>query len=285
LIDVFFVTHINKFVKQNNLSKMSKKKYLGYKEEDFKQPYAKFFNEEVQPMPPDVALKKRKLSPSAIDSLQKIAQNLMQDGYLENEIGYTIEPNGEQRISVITKMPNVNPKMWDWWFGWHGCSDSRYKLWHPKAHVSAVWQDGKNDIAYIDRVSMIQEYIGTTLEKANIQFFNPEKLGFSKTYLADNEKVVAICARLGLTSFPLDFGYLVHQIRATNYGAEMRSRFFIGGEHIALRADNFITNGLSAILSKLYQLPEQQAIDLLTHCSEEMNHIATFLPSIYKENH
>lgn len=264
---------------------MPKTKYLGYREEDFKLPYAKFYDEKVQSMPEDVALKREKLPHGAIFSLKNIAQQLMQSGYLANEIGYTLEPNGEQRIAVLTKMPNVKPKMWDWWFGWHGCSDSRYKLWHPKAHVSAIWQDGKDDIAYIDRTSMIQEYIGTTLEKANIQFFNPEKLGFLKEYLIDNERVVVICARLGLTTLPLDFGYLIHQIRATEDGAEMRSRFFVGGEHIALRANNVVSNNFSKLLSKLYKLPEQQAIDLLTHCSEEMNHIAKFLPLIYKENH
>jgi hypothetical protein len=104
-------------------------------------------------------------------------------------------------------------------------------------------------------------------------------LGFDANDLTDETKVVFICARLGLTNFPLDFGYLVHQIRATENGAEMRSRFFVGGKHIALRNDNFLSRATSKLLQKVYQIPEQQAIDLLTHCSEEMNHLGKILPN------
>lgn len=263
---------------------MSREKYLGYQKADFELPYAKFFDKTVLPMPSEVAAQQQRLSSGSIPALSEIAHFLMQDGYAPTEIGYTLEKTGEQRIAVLTKMPNVTPPMWDWWFGWHGCSDSRYKLWHPKAHVSAAWQDGKNDLAYVGRTSQIQEYIGKKLEKANIQFLDPQVLGFSKTYLDRSDDAVVIVARLGLTAFPLNFGYLIHQIRKTADGAEMRSRFFVGGAHIALRAENFIAKKLWSVVAKIYRLPEQQAVDLLSHCSEEMNHIAKFLPQLYQEN-
>lgn len=230
---------------------MSKNKYLGYKEADFKTPYAKFYDDNVASKPDFVSIEMAKspLISGALPPLEK-ATDLLQNGYTKHEIGYTLEPDGEQRVAVLTTMPNVSPQMWSWWFAWHGCRDNRYKLWHPKAHVSAVWQDGKDDIAYIGRTSQIQEYIGKKLEKANIRFFSPTELGFDANDLTDETKVVFICARLGLTNFPLDFGYLVHQVRAVEGGAEMRSRFFIGGKHIALRYDNFIAKGMSKILQK-----------------------------------
>lgn len=258
---------------------MANKKYLGYRQNDFAAPFAKYYDENVASIKAEItdAMKTQ----VSLSSLADVAQNLLQKGYNEHETGYSILPNGEQRVAVLTMMPNVTPPMWSWWFAWHGCSDNRYKLWHPKAHVAAAWQDGKDDIAYIGRTSQIQEYIGKTLEKANIRFFEPTELGFSKEYIADNEQVVVVCARLGLTSFPLDFGYLIHQIRKTEQGAEMRSRFFIGGEHIAIRSENFLAKGISKLLQKIYRLPEQQAIDLLAHCSEEMNHLAKVLPELY----
>lgn len=258
---------------------MANPKYVGYKEADFQTPYAQFYDENIAPIPEFVAkaMQHSPLSSGALAPLEK-ATDLLQNGYTKHEIGYTLEPDGEQRVAVLTTMPNVTPQMWAWWFGWHGCRDNRYKLWHPKAHVSAVWEDGKDDIAYIGRTSKIQEYIGKKLEKANIRFISPTELGFEAKDIADESQVVFICARLGLTSFPLDFGYLIHQIRATENGSEMRSRFFIGGKHIALRSEKFLAKGISKMLQKMYRLPEQQAIDLLTHCAEEMNHLAKFLP-------
>jgi hypothetical protein len=264
---------------------MSKNKYLGYKDIDFQMPYAKFYDENVAAMPDYVTqtLPQSPLPWGALSSLEQ-ATNLAQTGYTKYEIGYTLESDGEQRVAALTKMPNVTPPMWAWLFGWHGCRDNRYKLWHPKAHVAAVWKDEKDDVAYIGRTSQIQEYIGKKLEKANIRFVSPSELGFNAIDFADEKNVVYICARIGMTSFPLDFGYLIHQIRATENGSEMRSRFFIGGKHIALRSDNFLAKGISKLLQKIYRLPEQQAIDLLRHCAEEMNHLAKILPDIYQEN-
>jgi hypothetical protein len=134
---------------------------------------------------------------------------------------------------------------------------------------------------YIGRTSLIEEFIGNKLEKASIRFISPTELGFYENEVADKSKVVYICARTGYIQYPIDFGWLVHQIRATENGSEMRSRFWMGGEHIAFRTENKIGKFGSKILQKIVKLPEQQAIDLMRHCSEEMNHLAKFLPELY----
>jgi hypothetical protein len=181
-------------------------------------------------------------------------------------------------------MPNVAPYMWDWWFGWHGSQANRYKLWHPVAHQSARWKDGREDLnEYVGRTSLIEEYIGKKLEKASIRFVSPTELGFHKKEIADKNKAVYICARTGYSDFPLDFGWLVHQIRATETGSEMRSRFWMGGKHIAFRTEGNLGKFGSKILQKIVILPEQQAIDIMRHCSEEMNHLAKFLPDLYTQ--
>jgi hypothetical protein len=259
------------------------KKYIGYRAADHATPWAKFYDENVRPIHPDAAkaLEKCPLPAGALPPVEQ-ASDLLRPGYTDFETGYTRESDGSLRVAVLTKMPSVSPEMWDWWFGWHGCRDNRYKLWHPVAHCSAVWQDGREDLAYVGRVSQIQEYIGKSLEKANIAFRDPVELGFPAAELADKTQVVFICARLGYTHLPIDFGWLVHQIRRTDEGAEMRSRFWMGGRHIQVRAP-WLPAFFSKTLQKLARLPKRQAIDLLTHCSEEMNHLAGFLPKIYKQ--
>ncbi len=257
------------------------KKYIGYLSADFALPYAKFYDEIIRPIPTLVekAIKKSTKNGLMLDNVR----DLHNKGYLDLENGYRLNDDGSLHVAVLTPMPNVNPEMWDWWFGWHSCEDNRYKLWHPKAHLSAVWADGRDDLAYVGRTSNIQEYIGKKLEKAAIQFKSPLEFGFSDSQIADKSNVVYVCARIGYVDYPLDFGWLVHQIRKTDNGAEMRSRFWMGGKYIAIRSENILAKAVSKILQKIVKLPEQQAKDLMTHCSEEMNHLAAILPDIYKE--
>jgi hypothetical protein len=279
---IFLIAH--KQFCQTKKYAMTSHTYIGYREGDHKTPYAHFFDENMKSIPLYAveALKNSPFQKGSIPPLSNIL-TLEKEGYCDIENGYTLEADASLRIAILTEMPNVSPKMWDWWFGWHGCMANRYKLWHPKAHQDAVWKDGQSHEGYIGRTSMIEEYIGKKLEKANIRFIDPTELGFDPQMINDKNKVVFICARLGYTQFPLDFGWLVHQIRAVEGGSEMRSRFWVGGEHIRIRANGFLPKILSKFLQKINRLPQQQAIDLLTHCAEEMNHLALFLPKIYDE--
>ena len=259
-------------------------KYIGYQPTDYQTPYAKFYDETIEAIPAHIekALQVSPLPAGTLPPLSKIA-DLLKDGYTNVESGYSLEKDGSVQVVCLTNMPNVSPKMWHWWFGWHGDLDNKYKLWHPKMHVSATWQDGQgNNGQYIGRTSVIQEYITPNkLEKANIQFISPLELGLSN----DLEKQIFICARLGYTHYPVDFGWLVHQVRATTEGSEMRSRFFMGGSHIQLRMGGWLPQMVSKLLQKVVRLPKEQGHDLLVHCAEEMRHLAAFLPSIYQEFH
>lgn len=208
---------------------------------------------------------------------------LEQDGYMPSETGFAVNKDGSCKVAVKTDMPGVSPQMWDWWFAWHGCQDSRYKLWHPVAHLSAQWEDGKNDLCYIGRNSIIKEYIGDNLLEASIQFKSPLSFGFSNKSINHKEQAVYICAKLGHPSLPVDYGYLVHQVRKTSNGAEMRSRFWVGGQYVSLRKKGKVAEAVTVVLKMFKSLPKNFAQDLLQHCAEEMNHLAAFLPALYNE--
>ncbi|MBL7827495.1 MAG: hypothetical protein JNJ57_12735 [Saprospiraceae bacterium] len=261
--------------------------YIGYRQNDYQLPFAHFFNEKVLPAPqgPMDGLQRSPFPQGALRSLNQVRE-MLADGYNEVENGYTVEADGSLRIAVLTPMPGVDPAMWNWWFAWHSDAANKYKLWHPLAHRDARWKDGKGYTGqYIGRTSLIEEYIGKKLEKASIRFVDPTLLGFPPEAAADKHKMTLICARLGYAHYPLDFGWLVHQVRATPEGAEMRSRFWIGGPHIELRLKGAVSRWISGALQKLSPVTEQQAQDLLTHCAEEMPHLAAFLPAIYQLNH
>lgn len=65
---------------------------------------------------------------------------------------------------------------------------------------------------------------------------NTQRLAIQFVYLhvgiTINDSQVTICAKVRLQGMPLDAGILVHHVRPTERGREMRSRFWIGSEYV-----------------------------------------------------
>jgi len=263
---------------------MSNKKNVGYSPEDFKKSYGKYYDETIAALAPHVqyALEHAPFPAGSLPPFSEVTY-LENEGYTDLETGFSVEADGSIYAAILTAMPGVTPEMWDWWFGWHGSQDSRYKLWHPKSHVSAVWEDGKTDDAYIGRNSIIEEYIGDEFTDGLIQFKSPTEFGFSFDAVKDPSKAVYVCARLGHSKLPIDFGYLVHQVRAVEGGSEMRSRFWMGGKYTIVRKEGIFAELGTSFLQKQKLLPAGFGREIVTHCSEEMTHLAAFLPKLYSE--
>lgn len=258
--------------------------HLGYTANELAvSPYAKFLKP-LAALPAHVqeALLVGAVSPELLLPFENAPQ-LLNAGYWPVESGYALCPDGSARIFVLTKMPRVTPQMWDWWFGWHGSEAQRYKLWHPRAHVHAEWADGRSDLnSYIGRTSRVVEYIGSALLKLDIQFVPPESIGFDGALLQDNRREVVICARGALSAAPMNTGWLIHHVRALRGGSEMRSRFWIGGNHIRPRGMNGIAGRAIGKAASLFSRPTAtQAAELLVHCAQEMNHLAAILPALH----
>ncbi|MEL6846782.1 MAG: hypothetical protein AAFP02_26560, partial [Bacteroidota bacterium] len=223
---------------------------------DLQSEYASFYREELAAINPTVKETLTNALPwgtlADIDEMSILEEA----GYLAAETGFSLADDGSIAVAVKTHMPNTTPQMWDWWFGWHGSETARYKLWHPKAHLSAKWEDGRADHCYVGRVSIIKEYIGDNELEAAIQFKSPLDFGFSFDALNDPEQAVYICARIGHPSLPVDYGYLVHQVRKTETGTEMRSRFWMNGKYVGARHDNIVNKTAVKVLQKIKSLPK-----------------------------
>jgi hypothetical protein len=252
--------------------------YLGYRPGDGDTAWGKFFNPEMAELPRH-AVTALEHGPQADQVMLGFdsAATILDEGYQQTENGYGALRGGGFHVAIRTDMPGVTPAMWDWWFGWHGSESSRYKLWHPRAHASAHWGDSGPDGSYVGRTSIIEEYLGSAYTKGAIQFLEPTAMGLDASRLGTD---VAVCARLGSSEVPVDIGWFVHHIRATPGGAEMRSRFWMGGPYIGVRRGNRLADSVIRPIAA-HQLPE--ARDLLVHCSQEMNHLAAILPAIHAE--
>ena len=115
-----------------------------------------------------------------------------------------------------------------------------------------------------------------------IRFVPPRELGLDEDQLKAAGEV-AICARAALADGPVETGWLIHHLRPTADGCEMRSRFWIGGGNVRPKA---IAGGLGRLIgglaARLAPIKPQQASDLLIHCAQEMSHLAMILPQIYE---
>lgn len=262
-----------------------KENHVGYTAEELAQsPYAEFYNPNIAPLPPQAA--EAQLVGAVAHELMWPAERAaeLQSGYdWPVEDGYTYGPDGSLRVFSSIDMPGVTPAIWDWWFGWHGSEAQRYRLWHPKAHVSVGWKDGRGDLGhYVGRVSHIEEYLGSQTTKVAIRFMPPSRLGLDEQLLAERGEV-AICARTALPNSPVNAGWLLHHIRPVEGGCQMRQRMWLGGDNISF-GDNPGPFGkaMGSVLKQVVKRMLPNPTEVLAHAAQEMAHLATFLPALYQ---
>ena len=204
-------------------------------------------------------------------------------------IGICRDSKGAVLVTCITDMPQVTPKMIDWWFGWHMPETERYRLWHPKAHISSkitvdtsCFKTDKEKYIQVD--SYVKEYIGKELNDLCISFVESEKFGFPEL---DSDKETAVCAHVKDLSRNVSIGSLAHLVIRNPKGSLMQSSFWLGmnPEH-GIPFLNIIIKPLLKIKKiKTFLLPDTLELNLLIHCAEEMNHLAKFLPELYGDTH
>ena len=209
------------------------------------------------------------------------ANGLLQPGYLPLETGYTRLPNGQMYIAVLTKMPGAKGKMIDWWFGYAG-DTQKYKMWHPKAHVIGEWDEHWSPGHYIGASHLVHEHLGEELVQLRITFREPSEY-LDTSRFAEAKAGAVVCGRAGFLDKPVDFAHVIHFVRDTEEGCEMRSRFWSGDFKFR---NQFVGPAVDRVLNTRFMrkklVKEEIGRDLTIHCAEEMNHLAGFLPNLYK---
>lgn len=250
--------------------------------------YAGFWNPRMAKLPEHAreALLQGALAAPLLPSLAD-APRLLDPGEQEVENGLGVRDDGTLHVAIRTDMPDVSPAMIDWWFGWHGSEATRYKLWHPRAHVHAQWGSPvppgtRGRARYVGRTSFVDEYLGSRMSHVTISFVPPSTLGFDEQALSDPAESTVVCAKIGLASMPVEAGVLIHHVRRVPGGSEMRSRFWLGGSAASVRGGALVSLA-TAVARRVASPGIDTGRDLLVHCSQEMAHLATFLPRLHAE--
>jgi hypothetical protein len=277
----------------------TEERYIGYRDVDQAKPYASFFEPAVAPVQPHLteALAEGRFPAALGYTIEDAAARMSKPGYEGMETGYTELADGRIQVSVLTRMPGVTAEMWDWWFGWHSTETARYKLWHPEAHYyTFVGDDRRGDRSltdrqrYRDNVSYVDEYLGADKNRLSVRFYDPAKAGFE-----ERAGATVIAARGGLSPAPISNVWLIHQVRPTDDGVEMRSRFFVDqpqllripARSVTSSGGRILTTPVGRLAAPLIARAKIFKADvfgpaMVTHCAQEMNHLARFLPALHE---
>lgn len=203
---------------------------------------------------------------------------MLDDGYLPMENGYTIFEDRSGYVAANIKFPDTKGEMLDWWFDWVGYDIMRYKIWYPGLHAISLFEGYDKPEKYSISASVLEYPEGKSchtvetlmkdgpLQDLEISFVNPDQYGLDMSRLGDNQW--AICANV--KSGKHKIVEMVHFVRNTENGVEMRSRFWVGRD-------------LPKIARRI-SISEEQLYDLSHHCLTEYTQLASFLPEVYHAN-
>jgi len=251
-------------------------------EEQKNHPLYKYFELPIKPVPEDKA---KEIASFSYDSNQdglNIADinKMFDDGYLPCEFGLFSCPDGGSLIANLTDMPGVTPEMFDWWFAWHGLDTFRYAIWDKDDHYYCQTQNVEQ--ALNSNLSLKERYWNTTHEikealadgqppvPVRLTFVHPTEVGFDQEKL-DNFAGTIIC-----TPPP---AIMVHFIRPTSNGVELRTRFWMGYEKNA-EGKIVPSQGGPAMPA---EFKDMMGKSMLMHNVKEFTHLAEILPSLYNE--
>lgn len=155
-------------------------------------------------------------------------------------------------ITIDHELRGVTPEMLDWW--WLNMGDTkRYRLWHPKDHISAQWEISPEEDPF-HATQLALEKIGGLPALLRIRLEDPGSILTTQTY----SKAMAGCVLDGKDN-PVT--WIVHEYEPMPGGTRMRSTF-----RLPAKAPRFFRE------------------QLRKHCKEEMAQFPVFLPQLYMES-
>lgn len=264
---------------------------IGLTKEEAKLEEAEFYSEEYPQIPQSV-LDNIENGPmdKSLGLKFEDRKRLLKDGYLPMENGYTTLADGTKLVATLTDMPNVTGEMMDWWFWWHLGRPIRYKLWHPLEHARNGCLDPErltdpslsDKEKYLTTHFPVEKINDDTLHPIALKFVDPLEFGFTQEEMAEANSPTIICVHLLSPNRKVQVGRMIHFVRNTDRGVELRSRFWLGYKLNVKPAPvlNRVVNA-RPVKATVMSVGGVSAYNLAVHCATEFNKLASILPDVY----
>lgn len=251
-------------------------------------PYAKYYYKDMAKIPQsDLAIVNRGPIDASLALPVSDRNRLMASGYLPVETGYCLMPDGSGFAATNVFMPDVTPEMIDWWFNWHPLVGLRYAIWCPVAHqsISAHTPEAHLDNSGVDlhirNIGKIHYPLeGFNLkgaQKLEIAFKSAKQMGLDET-LFKSGSISTFTAATVTNVFPrMPINIIFHVVRKVKGGVEYRSRYWL----------TYTMNRKGKIVQSMFPRPKSVVLAFARnnciHSLMEYNHLASILPSLYRE--
>jgi hypothetical protein len=256
-------------------------------------PYAHLFDDQVT-LPTGVlpALAAPMAPEHTLPLTSEAVNSLLDPGYHRVENGYCVLPDGTGYTASLVDFPGCTPEMFQWWFWWHIVESERYALWYPHNHVRCVPRVTPTQLAArfaenrFEGITLdVDEYIGPFFQEITIEVIAPEQLGFDTSRFAQAGVAGAGCARVWLRKPRLAVCKMVHLVRETARGFELRSRYWIAhSPALAVGAMQLPLDALSWVgRDRRRKVARVMAYEQLLHDQIEFTHLASFLARAHAE--
>jgi hypothetical protein len=199
------------------------------------------------------------------------ANVVLSPGYLPFETGYRRLDAVQIEVAALHRMHAVKGAMLEWWMR-QIATEGWFMRGNPARNVAMKWIDRPPPGEYLGATIELRIRLGGELTTWKARYHPPADM-LDTSRFEDRGITHAVCARIGAANAPFWAGNLVRAARDTEFGCELRSRYWFGDTGRKEEAPDPETLALVTT--------DRFAEAILAYDLESMEHLASFLPELH----
>jgi hypothetical protein len=151
------------------------------------------------------------------------ANEILSQGYLPFETGFRRLGSVQMEIASLHRLHGVNGKMLQWWMQQMAKHDDWLAIQHPEDTKVLEWKNKPSDENYLGAQFIVE----VDERKWFISYHSADEM-LDATRYEENGISFTVCARIGAKEAPYWAGKFVQVCRDTEFGCEVRHRYWFG---------------------------------------------------------
>lgn len=200
--------------------------------------------------------------------------DVLSPGYMPFETGFRRLTSVQMEVAALHHLPGVTGEMVRWWLD-NIQDDDDYRLWHPEKNAGMKWLGKEVGASHVGETMEVRQRFAGREWHYRIRYHEPSD--FLDISRLENSGISFLyCTRYGAVDGPFWVGKGVHACRETEFGCEMRSRYWLGDT--GSQSDQPDEDTLHEVIDDRF------AESLLAYNIESMRHLTRFLPQRFAQS-